>query len=313
MPGLIDRKLIVLSGKGGVGRTTVAAALAHGAAARGKRVLIAQTDAAERLGRMLGHAGPIGPNVVRVAPQIDVVNMTPRESLHQYALMIVKYEAVYRAIFENRAMRGFLAAVPGLDAYAMLGKAWWHTTEQGPSGAPKYDLVILDGPASGHAVAMLKIPQAVLDTTPAGPLAKDARALRDLLSDASRSAFVIVTLPEELPTREALELAHAARTQIQVPLGPVVVNAVPSARLSSLPASAVLERVPYPTGDGELDATLRLARNVQAHRRAAEDSLARLRSQIGQPVLELPWLPSVALGPRDIERLGRALLQTDAA
>ena len=67
MPRLIDRKLVVLSGKGGVGRTTVAAALAHGAAAHGKRVLIAQTDAAERLGRMFGHPGPIGPRVVRIA------------------------------------------------------------------------------------------------------------------------------------------------------------------------------------------------------------------------------------------------------
>jgi anion-transporting ArsA/GET3 family ATPase len=125
---LLDLRFIVLSGKGGVGRTTVAAALARAAAREGRRVLIAQTDSVERLGKMLGQTSPIGPVVRSVGPGIDAVNMTPQESLHQYALLVLKYETVYRAVFGNRAVRGFLSAIPGLDAYAMLGKAWWHTT-----------------------------------------------------------------------------------------------------------------------------------------------------------------------------------------
>ena len=245
---LLDLRFIVLSGKGGVGRTTVAAALARAAASRGRRVLVAQTDAVERLGPMLGHPGPIGPNVVTVAPGIDAVNMTPKESLHQYALMVLRYETLYRALFENRAVRGFLSAIPGLDAYAMLGKAWWHTTETedtrgkakgGPTGGgggggagsgdakgaggerPRYDLVILDGPASGHTATMLKIPQAILDTTPAGPLIRDTRALRELLSDRARAALVIVTLPEELPAIETRELAATATRELGIGLGPL--------------------------------------------------------------------------------------------
>jgi len=318
---LLDLRLLVLSGKGGVGRTTVAATLARVAARRGKRVLVAQTDAVERLGKLLGRPGPIGSKVVTVAAGIDAVNMTPKEALHEYVLMALKYETLYRALFENRAARGFLSAVPGLDAYAMLGKAWWHTTEtadgrdpapgaarsSAAGGRPKYDLVILDGPASGHAISMLRIPQAILDTTTVGPLARDARAMRELLADATRAAMVIVSLPEELPARETAELARAARADVGITLGPVVVNAMPPARLSEGVAGAVLDRLVQPTGDGALDATLAMASNLRAHRVAAEEALARLRADPGLPLVPLPWLPTVGLGPREVDLLAAAL------
>jgi anion-transporting ArsA/GET3 family ATPase len=308
MPSLFDLRLILLSGKGGVGRTTVAAALARAAAARGKRVLIAQTDAVERLGKMLGRPGPIGPTVVTVAPGIDAVNMTPRASLHQYALLVLKYEAVYRAIFENRAVRGFLAAVPGLDAYAMLGKTWWHTTEMDPARrALKYDLVILDGPASGHAIAMLRIPRGIVEAIPAGPIARDARSLVDLLADPTRTAFVNVTRPEELPAQETLELTRAARSELGVALGPVIVNAVPPARLSAPAVASVLDRLTAPTGEARWDATLKMAAGVRAHHQTAEAVMAALRRAPGLPLVPLPWLPSTDPGPREIEVLSALL------
>lgn len=317
MPPLLDLRFVVLSGKGGVGRTAVAAALARAAAKAGRTVLVAQTDSVERLGKMLGSAEPIGPQVRAVAPGIDAVNMTPREALHQYALLVLKYETVYRAVFENRAVRGFLSAIPGLDAYAMLGKAWWHTTEPrdararpGAAARPKYDLVILDGPASGHAVAMLRIPRAILQAAPAGPLVKDARALAELLADPRRAAFVIVTRPEELPVRETRELARAARTELGMTLGPVIVNAMPPGRLSEPPADAVLARLPATLGDAELDPTLRLAAGVREHHRIAEAVLSELAadpSVSGLPLVRLPWLPAVELGLREIDILADAL------
>ena len=299
-----------------MGRTTVAAALARAAAARGKRVLIAQTDAIERLGKHLGQPGPIGSTVRTLAPGIDAVNMTPKESLHQYALLVVRYETVYRALFGSKAVRGFLSAIPGLDAYSMLGKAWWHTTETGGGNANdrrgardlKYDLVILDGPASGHTVAMLKIPQAIINAAPAGPLVKDARALRDLLSDPARTALVIVTRPEELPARETVELARATRNELRIPLGPVIVNAVPPGRLSEAPVATVLDLLSSPTGDAALDATLTMAAGMRAHRQTAEKVLSDLRNDPGLPLVSLPWLPSTDLGLREIDQLSAALL-----
>ncbi|MBC8132453.1 MAG: ArsA family ATPase [Deltaproteobacteria bacterium] len=312
---LFDLQFLILSGKGGVGRTTVAAAIARAGAASGKRVLIAQTDAVERLGKMLGRPGPIGPVVTNLAPGIDAVNMTPKESLHQYALLVLKYEAVYRALFASRAVRGFLSAIPGLDAYAMLGKAWWHTTEssgiaESPPGSrprPKYDLVILDGPATGHAVAMLKIPKAIIDATPTGPLVKDARALRDLLSDSARSALVIVTRPEDLPASETRELARAARRDLGISLGPVIVNAVPPDRLSHGPAADVLDRFVAPTGARALDATLAIAAGLREQRRTADRIINDLKSDPGQPLVCLPWVPATELTAREIDQLAAAL------
>jgi anion-transporting ArsA/GET3 family ATPase len=316
MVPLIDRQLVVLSGKGGVGRTTVAAALAQAAAARGKRVLIAQTNAVERLGRMLGRPGPIGSEVIEVAPRIAAVNMTPRESLHQYALMVLRYETVYKALFDNRIVRGFLSAIPGIDAYAMLGKTWWHTTEteglpsKGSRVPPRlrYDLVILDGPASGHSTAMLKIPKAIIDAVPAGPLLRDARLISALLADPQRTAFVIVTLPAELPAGETVELARAARVELGLPLGPVIVNAVPPARLATEPVASLLDRLGGAADDKLLARTLAMAAGQRAHVETANEVRAALARDPGLPMVALPWLPSTDLGPREIEQLSAALV-----
>jgi anion-transporting ArsA/GET3 family ATPase len=318
MSSLLDRRFILVSGKGGVGRTTVAAALARAAADAGKRVLVAQASAAERLGRLFGRFGPVGTDVVTLAPGVDAVNMTPQSALHQYGLMMLRSELVYRALFENRAVRGFLGAIPGLDAYAMLGKAWWHTTETERGGArPRYDLVILDGPASGHATLMLRIPGAILQAMPKGPLAGDARQMRSLLSDPTRAALVIVTLAEELPARETAELAAAARGLLQVPLGPVVVNAVPSEALSGPESDAVLG--PFmnggtaPLGDDALGATLRLAASLRSHRRVADEQLERLRRDPGGPLILLPRLPSADLGPADVAVLAARITGAEAS
>jgi anion-transporting ArsA/GET3 family ATPase len=254
---------------------------------------------------LFGRFGPIGTAVTPLAPNVDAVNMTPQSALHEYGLMVLRSELVYRALFENRAVRGFLGAIPGLDAYAMLGKAWYHTTEL-VAGRPRYDLVILDSPASGHASLMLRIPDAILEAMPKGPLSKDARAMRELLSDPVRSAFVIVTLPEDLPAREAAQLAATARATLKVPLGPLVVNAVPSDRLSTPAADAVLGGLPA-TGDAALDATLSIAANLRSHRRVADEVLARLAKDPGGPIVALPRLPTADLGPAELAVLAERL------
>jgi anion-transporting ArsA/GET3 family ATPase len=320
---LLDLRFVIISGKGGVGRTAVAAALARVAAARGKRVLVAQTNAVARLGRMLGHPTPLGPTVTQIAPGLAAVNMTPRESLHEYALMVLRYETVYRALFDNRFVRGFLQAIPGLDAYAMLGKAWWHTTEEeGPgkagrstgSGAmggaarrPRHDLVILDGPASGHATAMLRIPRSIGESVPAGPLLRDARAIAATLSDPAQTAMVIVTRPEELPAAETVELAMTARHELGITLGPVIVNAMPPGRLAAEPVASLLDRAGDGAGDEVLARTLAMAAGQRAHFETARTVMASLGRNPGQPIVTLPWLPSTDLGPREIDRLASIL------
>jgi Mrp family chromosome partitioning ATPase len=305
-PSLFDLRFVVVSGKGGVGRTTMAAALARAAVRAGKKVLLAQMDSPPRLGRLFGLAKPVGPAIVTVGDRLDAVNMTAKDALHEYALMVLRYESVYRAVFENRAVRGFLSAIPGLDAYAMLGKAWWHTTEV-VGGRPKYDLVIIDGPASGHATTMLKIPDAILHAMPKGPLSADAGAVRALLSDPARAAFLIVTLAEELPARETAQLAREARQTLRMPLGPLVVNAVPLGGWGTPSLDGLLGALPRPTGYPGLDATLEGAALLARRRHEAERVLARLQEDPGLPIVELPRLPTTDLGPQELATLSDAL------
>jgi Mrp family chromosome partitioning ATPase len=307
MTALHDLRLVVVSGKGGVGRTTVAAALARAAADAGKRVLIAESAPADRLGRLFGK-DPLGPTVATLAPNIDAVNMTPDSALLEYGILTLRSELVARALLENRAMKGFLSAVPGLDAYSLLGKAWWHTTER-VDGRPRYDLVILDGPASGHAALMLRIPGAILSAMPKGPLSRDARAIDELLHDPARAVLLVVTLPEELPGREAGELVATARDDLRLPLGPLIVNAVPSDEAAAPALGPVLDRPTTDRDDPALRATLRLAAAARAHRRLAEQTIANLTRDLRLPVLPLPRLPTVDVGPAGITTLAAKLAE----
>ena len=303
MTSLLDRRFIVLAGKGGVGRTTVAAALARTAVRAGKRVLLAQTNAPERLGHLLGSKAAIGPTVTVVDERLSAVNMTPKEALHEYGVLLLRYEPLYRAVFENKPMRSFLGAFPGLDYWTMLGKAWWHTTET-EHGRLKYDLVILDGPASGHAVAMLRIPEAVASAMPKGPLARDALLARALLTDAQKTAAVIVTLPEDLPARETMTLARDLRG-LRIPLGPLVVNAMPPAEAADPAVVKVLAAAAEGSPSPELAAILAGTAVVAARRRDADRIVQGLASDPNLPLIHLPRLPTSDLGPEEIAELAR--------
>jgi anion-transporting ArsA/GET3 family ATPase len=308
MSRLSDLRLIVVSGKGGVGRTTVTAALARAAADAGKRVLIAASSPADRIGGLFGKPA-VGPNIVPVALGIDAVNITPEGAIHEYGLLTLRSELVTRALFENRAARAFLDAVPGMDAYALLGKAWWHTTEN-HNGRPRYDLVLLDGPASGHAPLMLRIPDAIVAAMPKGPLSRDARSIQTLLRDPARAAFLIVTLPEELPAREAIELATAARGELRLPLGPLIVNALPSDQASDPALDPLLQHAGNGVPDlrhAELAATLRLAAGARTHRLVADQVVADLRQRLGLPIVTLPRLMAADLGPAEVTDLAQRL------
>jgi hypothetical protein len=155
---------------------------------------------------------------------------------------------------------------------------------------------------------VLRIPQAILNAMPKGPLARDARAIKELLSDPTRAALLIVTLAEDLPVRESVELAAQARA-LSVPLGPVVVNALPTDALSTPALDAVLALLPGRGGaatgapDAPLAATLRMAAGVRAHREAAERALGDLKRDLRLPMITLPRIPTAEIGPAIIAEL----------
>jgi anion-transporting ArsA/GET3 family ATPase len=305
MTSLLDHQLLLIVGKGGVGRTTVAAAIARAAIRKGKRVLLAQTNHPDRLGRLLGSKHPVGPTVTVIDDHLSAVNMTPKVAIHEYGLLLLKYEPLYRAIFENKPMRSFLGAFPGLDYWTMLGKTWWHTTEL-QDGRPKYDLVILDGPASGHALAMLRIPDAVASAMPKGPLARDALQARALLSDPRRTLAVIVTLPEELPARETVTLARDLRG-LRIPLGPLVVNAMPPGEAVDTHVARVLAAGADASAPACLAGILAGTAILAERRGDADRIVLGLADDPGLPMLYLPRLPTSNLGPDEIAALAGLL------
>lgn len=294
------KQVILVLGKGGVGRTTVAAALALALARRGRRTLLFQANANERLSQLLGRPR-IGPEVTRVTPNLWAVNTNPDDALREYGLMVLKFETVYKMVLENRLVKGLIRAIPGLDDYSVIGKLWWHTTEL-EDGRPRFDTVVFDAPATGHAATMLRIPGVILETVPDGPLKRDAGKVRAMLTDPSRTAAVLVTLAEEMPAAETVDLGTRIAA-LRIPLAGRIVNQLyPDRFTGGTPAGQVLAAVGA-QDDPSIEGAITCARLIAARRRLNEEYLARLAAALGGDEARLPRLFGPSIGPAETDRL----------
>lgn len=303
---LLDRRLILVLGKGGVGRSTVAAAIAGQLARAGKRTLLYEANANDRFGPYFGRP-PVGAEPSQLLPNLWAVNTTPAAALAEYGLMILRWKSVYEMVFENRVTRAFLRAIPGLDDYSLLGKMWFHTTEE-KKGKPVWDTVVFDMPASGHSMSMLRIPSVILETVPEGPLTRDARTVKELLSDPARTSAILVTLAEEMPVNEALELDDKLRALGIVPQRLVVNQVYPDHAPAGTPVEKVLDAL---VGDlqltGPLAAAVAHASLSRDRRRLNERYLAELRRRTKTALVELPMLFAHTLGQTHVQQLGERL------
>ncbi len=299
-----DRRFLIVTGKGGVGKTTVTAAYATALAARGKRVLVAMCNAKERMSAMLG-SDLIGTDVMAVAPNVWAVNMTPETALEEYGMMALKSKALYSLLFDNKYVRVFFRAVPGMSEWAMLGKAWFHTTETMNDGSPKYDVVILDAPATGHGLDMLRVPKVIVDVVPPGLLRRDAERAWNMFRDADATGVVLVTLPEEMPTTETIELAGALTGELGMSISRVVVNGV-LPPLFSREERDVLERLAVDPRDAGTSA-LESARVRSVRERVQSESLARLAKELPIEPAFFPLLFEDAANPAAIRELAKRL------
>jgi anion-transporting ArsA/GET3 family ATPase len=303
---LFDRKLILVVGKGGVGRSTVAAAIAGVCAARGRKTLLYESNANDRFGRYFDKPA-VGTEITQLAPNLHAVNTSPAAAMTEYGLMILKFKSVYEMVFENRVTKAFLRAVPGLDDYAVLGKAWYATTDE-KRGAAVWDTVVFDMPASGHSVSMLRVPQVIVETVPEGPLTRDARTIVALLSDPARTAAVLVTLAEEMPVNEAIEL-EAKLEGLGITPQQIVCNQIyPEHFPTGTPVARVVEALVADPSPASPLAELALHAGLSRDRRALNAHyLSELRRRTDVPIAELPMLFSATFGSAQVAALSARL------
>jgi anion-transporting ArsA/GET3 family ATPase len=308
--GLLDKRVIVVMGKGGVGRTTVATAIAQMLARRGKRTLLFQTGAKDKLSRLLGCA-PVGEQIVPIPGELFAVNTNPAAALHEYGLMVLRSETIYRLVMENKVVKKLIRAIPGLDDYSIIGKLWYHTTEELGAGRPKWDTIVFDAPATGPALTMFKIPRAILEAVPEGPLTRDAAKVRSLLEDGGRTSVVLVTLAEEMPTAEAEELYARLAPELGLHATHMVVNQIVPDRFFATGAPSrvldeLLARGDY-ASDAVLEPLVRQARAQRSRRQMNERYLARLETKVPVPQARLPLLFSETFGAAELATLGKLL------
>lgn len=293
---------MIVTGKGGVGKSTVSAALALLAARAGKRVLVCEVNAQERVAPLLG-AERAGPVVREATPGVFTVNVTPHQAMREYGIMVLKFRTIYEAVFENRLVRYFLRVVPSLAELVMLGKIL-HEARAEERGRPRWDLVLVDAPATGHAVQLLRVPSALVDTVPAGPLRRDADWMEAMLVDPARTSVAIVTLPEEMPVNEAAELDTQVRGVLGMHRGALFVNAMPETRFGPAEEArlAALAGAPPPLGPAAGAARLQALRAEQAGR-----YLARAATALDATPIVIPLLPLVEWGRAAVERVAAAI------
>lgn len=280
----------MVAGKGGVGKSTVCAALALSAARRGKKVLICELASKERAPYLFGRTTPSGYDGAEIYPGIESINVSPAPALQEYGLMKLRFKRLYRLVFENPVMKSLVRMMPGMNELVLIGKAWYLEQEMDPErGGPRWDLIIVDAPATGHGMSLLVLPHVILETVTTGPLAEETGRIRDLLMDRERTCLNVVTLPEEMPVNESLDLLKQVDEKIGMQTGYLFVNGVWPAQ----PGERDLARLTRLSAGGDTDprfaAAEAVTRFMVRRRHAQEGYIERLRRECDLPQVEIGY------------------------
>lgn len=309
---LFGRQVHFVSGKGGVGKSAFACALAKHLANGGtSKVLLAQVNAQDSHRRLLGLEQSVPPELLELEQGLVVVNIDPQLAMKEYVLMTVKFESVYKMAFENRLTKAFLRFVPSLSELTQLGKIWFHAEEQ-EGGRPKYDHIVVDLPSTGHGLGLLRVARVVREVSNKGPMAEKTREMEATFQDPSRACLHVVTLPEELPANEALELLDEARREAVVPVGMCVVNQVNHPIFD--PATRLWADANVKSDDEMVRGCAEVTERRLTREALERSTLERLTEGVlGAPRITLPFLASEEFGPREVSRLQTLLARAEGA
>jgi len=285
-------RFIVVTGKGGVGKTVVTAALGLAAAQRRRRALIIETASDGSLARLFGRS-TLGPAPSRLQAELDAVHVDARDLVEQYFARLLRFRWLSDRLLSSNTFNALTAAAPGVTEFLLLERVLqW--IEPGFTGRhQRYEVVIVDAPATGHVIKLLGTPQRLAAMVTAGPLGTSARRLRQLLEDPHRTHVVLVSLPEDMVVRETIEAYRTLRGDLGLHVCRPVLNRVFPSRFTAEDG----QRIAASPDTGPI---VEAARFALAARREAERASAQLRRALAEPPVELPQLFGDELGVADL-------------
>jgi anion-transporting ArsA/GET3 family ATPase len=311
VPSLLERRLIFVTGKGGVGKSTVAIALGLLAARHGRRTIVAELAGGQRAQRALD-AEPVEPFVeAELAPGLFTISIDPQHAMEEY--LRLKVGALGHAMSSSRLFNAFAMATPGMRELLSIGKVWELAQfERRSHHAHPYDLVVVDAPATGHGVGTLRTPRTFAEIARVGPIAHQANQIATTIADPEFTAIIAVSTAEEMPVNETIAL-HEALTDDGLALEAVVVNARYPDRFSDSDATQLEALLAAPNGshpDPGLRAALRAALSERERAAAQAEQQRRLETAVPVPIATLPFVFSPALGSEELDELSAVLEAT---
>ena len=301
----LDKRLVFVTGKGGVGKSTIALALGLKAAERGRRTIIAEVASQERISHAF-HRANVGFAETELRPNLYGISIDPDEAMREYVLLALKVRAMRDLLFRSKLFTYLAAATPGLRELVTIGKVWeLALDERKVKGGTPYDLVIVDAPATGHGVGFLQTPRTFANVARVGPIATQAETLHRYITNHRKTGVAIVALPEEMPVNETATLERDLSRAVGVAVDRIFMNGLYPERFGEADAEALLaarQDLSGPAGHA-------VAAALAVHRRSAaqHEQLARLASLTRAPVATLPFLFKPDLEAADLHELAELI------
>lgn len=297
---LFDKRIVFVTGKGGVGKTTVSLALGLAAAAEGRRTIVCEVASQESASRLFGRA-EIGFHEVELRENLFAISIDPDRSMREYLELQLPVKAMGDLLYRSRIFTYLAAATPGLREMVTIGKIWeLALPKRKTKRASAYDLVIVDAPATGHGIGFLQTPQNFAEIARVGPLAQQASRINATIVDHSRAGAVIVSLPEEMPVNESA-LLEGELDSLGIAVDRVYMNALYPERFTD----PEIERIAAAADEAEPPMRSALTAAIDEARRAASqrEQLDRLRELTRNDITTLPFVFAPELGTAELEEL----------